>query len=349
MRESRCRPEERMSWTYSACLAFSSPNMRSPRTSEKPMIAFSGVRSSWDMFARNSDLWRLAASSSRLFSSSSRKRRAFWMARADWVAKVFSRSTISGGKAPGAFRRTTRPPMIRSSRSERHRQQGPDSRSAGRTSRIGPCRPLPAGDVGDLHRLPRARPPVRSRPRPARIGAVRSALTSSSRSRWVARRWNSPGGLVVLVDRPAVRARQSWSARDDDRREHRLQVERRADRLADLAQRLELLDRARELRVRASSSWNRRTFSMAITAWAAKVSSSVICLSENGRTSMRRMTMTPIGSALPQEGRGERGSMSEGSAVSLADRVLRLGLGGEVVRRGPFAGPPRRGRRPTRG
>jgi hypothetical protein len=29
-------------------------------TSEKPMIALSGVRSSWDMFARNSDLCRLA-------------------------------------------------------------------------------------------------------------------------------------------------------------------------------------------------------------------------------------------------------------------------------------------------
>ena len=35
------------------------------------MIAFSGVLSSCDMLARNSDLCRLAASSSRLFSSSS--------------------------------------------------------------------------------------------------------------------------------------------------------------------------------------------------------------------------------------------------------------------------------------
>ena len=40
-------------------------------TCEKPRIAFSGVRSSCDMLARNSDLCRLAASSSRLFSSSS--------------------------------------------------------------------------------------------------------------------------------------------------------------------------------------------------------------------------------------------------------------------------------------
>ena len=29
----------------------------------KPMIALSGVRSSWDMLARNSDLWREAVAS----------------------------------------------------------------------------------------------------------------------------------------------------------------------------------------------------------------------------------------------------------------------------------------------
>ncbi len=39
-------------------------------------------------------------------------------------------------------------------------------------------------------------------------------------------------------------------------------------------------------RLRTSSSWNRRTFSIAITAWSAKVSSSLICLSVNGRTSV---------------------------------------------------------------
>src|SRR5215467_1713225 len=49
-----------MSFRYSSCLSFNSPNMRSDRTSEKPMMAFSGVRSSWDMFARNSDLCWLA-------------------------------------------------------------------------------------------------------------------------------------------------------------------------------------------------------------------------------------------------------------------------------------------------
>ena len=63
MSESRWRPEEWMSCRYSSCLSFSSPNMRSSSTSEKPMMAFSGVRSSCDMLARNSDLCWLATSS----------------------------------------------------------------------------------------------------------------------------------------------------------------------------------------------------------------------------------------------------------------------------------------------
>ena len=48
-----------------------------PKTSEKPMMALSGVRSSCDMLARNSDLCRLAASIWRLLSSISRNSRAF--------------------------------------------------------------------------------------------------------------------------------------------------------------------------------------------------------------------------------------------------------------------------------
>ena len=42
IRERRCRPEDRMSWRYSACFSFTSPNIRSASTSEKPRIAFSG-------------------------------------------------------------------------------------------------------------------------------------------------------------------------------------------------------------------------------------------------------------------------------------------------------------------
>ena len=48
-------------------------------------------------------------------------------------------------------------------------------------------------------------------------------------------------------------------------------------------------------RVRCCSASNKRTFSIAITAWSAKVVTSSICLSVNGRTVLRCKTMTPIG------------------------------------------------------
>ena len=54
-----------MSSTYSPCFSFSSPNSLFSSTWEKPRIALSGVRSSCDMFARNSLLCRLTVSSSR--------------------------------------------------------------------------------------------------------------------------------------------------------------------------------------------------------------------------------------------------------------------------------------------
>ena len=78
--ESRWRPDERMSCRYSACLSLSSPNIRSSSASEKPMTAFSGVRSSWDILARNSLLWRLAISSSSVRARSSWNSRTFSIA-----------------------------------------------------------------------------------------------------------------------------------------------------------------------------------------------------------------------------------------------------------------------------
>jgi len=47
--------------------------------------------------------------------------------------------------------------------------------------------------------------------------------------------------------------------------------------------------------LRASSSWNSRTFSIAMTAWAAKVSTSLICFSEKGWTSRRQRPIAPTG------------------------------------------------------
>ena len=47
--------------------------------------------------------------------------------------------------------------------------------------------------------------------------------------------------------------------------------------------------------VRACTSSNSRTFSIAITAWSAKIVTSSICFSENGRTVFLTSEITPIG------------------------------------------------------
>ena len=50
------------------------------------------------------------------------------------------------------------------------------------------------------------------------------------------------------------------------------------------------------------SSWNSRTFSMAMTAWSAKVSSSSICRSVKASTILRQIEIVPIG--LPSFNKG---------------------------------------------
>ena len=56
MRVSSCRPLVTTFSTNRCCLAVSGPADCSSRTSENPMIELSGVRSSWLIFARKSDL-----------------------------------------------------------------------------------------------------------------------------------------------------------------------------------------------------------------------------------------------------------------------------------------------------
>jgi len=60
--------------------------------SVKPMMALSGVRSSWLMLERNCDLLELATSSRSLVSSSSLSSRAFSIAITAWAAKFVTSS-----------------------------------------------------------------------------------------------------------------------------------------------------------------------------------------------------------------------------------------------------------------
>ena len=78
--------------------------------------------------------------------------------------------------------------------------------------------------------------------------------------------------------------------------EHGLKFAGRAgDDLQHVGGRGLLLQRFAKSRVRACTSSNSRTFSIAITAWSAKVFTRPICPLVNGRTSRRAQPMTPIG------------------------------------------------------
>ena len=75
-----------------------------------------------------------------------------------------------------------------------------------------------------------------------------------------------------------------------DHIQHRLNVRRRTgDHAKDLTRRRLLLQRLGEIAIARLLLVNSRAFSIAITAWSAKVSSSLICLSEKGRTSRLRI------------------------------------------------------------
>ncbi len=82
----------------------------------------------------------------------------------------------------------------------------------------------------------------------------------------------------------------------DDGVEDRLHVRRRAaDDAEHLGRCCLMLQRLAQFGIALPSSLNSRTFSMAITAWSAKVLRRAICFSVKGRTSVRRIMIVPIG------------------------------------------------------
>src|SRR5262249_36674507 len=79
------------------------------------------------------------------------------------------------------------------------------------------------------------------------------------------------------------------------------------------------------------SSWNRRTFSMAITAWSAKIFSRAICLSVNGRTSVRPNRNHSDRSFLAQQWRAKDSPSSSALLKESRFRKLRVEFSGDVV------------------
>ena len=117
------------------------------------------------------------------------------------------------------------------------------------------------------------------------------------------------GRVVVLVNGSTVRAGELGRAAHD-RSQHGFQVQRRADRLTDLAERPQLTHRARQIWVRVSSSLNSRTFSMAMTAWSAKVLHLDLFVRE-GPDLVAPDVDRADGHALPQHRHGENGAVPQ--------------------------------------
>ena len=203
--------------------------MRSDSTSEKPMIALSGVRSSCDMLARNSDLCWFATSSCALFSWISRNSRTFSIAITAWSAKVLSSSICLSVNGPRLAVRASDEHADRLALAQ-HRH-GEDAavaaRAASSSSRLGSAASARTSGICTVSPLDdRA---AGRRAASARIGSRR--IASSSVVRQVAPSLRARRHVAALAVRAkmiaAVGARTAARALEHDRVEHRLQVERR--------------------------------------------------------------------------------------------------------------------------
>ena len=205
--------------------------------------------------------------------------RTFSMAITAWSAKVSTSSIClseNGWPPPGDGITPIGSPRVASARRARS-----DRRSTlARRDVFGVLR-----DVGDV---------VTIRPRITRAGQCRAG---SDREYPPIRLQGVRGPVVVrdqVISPPSYGTRMPVAPHRlralGDRVEHRLEVGRRAgDHPQDLAVAVCCSSASVSSRFRASSSVNSRTFSMAMTAWSAKVFASSICLSVNGCTSLRRM------------------------------------------------------------
>ena len=160
------------------------------------MIALSGVRSSCDMLARNSDLCLFATSSCALFSWISLNRRTFSIAITAWSAKVVHQLDLLLGERSRL--------AVRAQRTA-HRSARPRAASAPR----GCCD----------SRLPRTRSRRRVRSVGAHVGNVHrdAARRSPGRSPSSVGRGSARGGSRLPSARRLRRGRSRRRAADSDR------------------------------------------------------------------------------------------------------------------------------------
>ena len=218
------------------------------------------------------------------------------MAITAWSAKVWRSVICLSVNGRTSLRPTSMTPMRRPSRSN----------GTARWSRTGVRRPSTQRRFGNCRDPPACRRCGRrvARGSPSRrrvaVRADGKRARSAASAIGAPREWPPAGASPSHEEDRADGPSHSRVALSSDGVKHRLHVGRRArDHAQDLGRRRLLLELVlRVLRERpffSCSSVNSRTFSMAMTACAAKVSRSSICASVNGRTSVRRITMAPIG------------------------------------------------------
>ena len=168
------------------------------------------------------------------------------------------------------------------------------------------CRPLSAvigiGIGEDVRNMNRGA--ARAQRAPDDEPGRRDRMVSQHRSR-------PPAGQPCCAPRRsvAVRQRDQRACRPrkaapllDDRIEHRLEIV--GERLMTFSTSLVAVccsSASVSSRVRACTSSNRRAFSMAMTAWSAKVSTSAICCSVKAGPRCAIRTIAPIGCSFPQK------------------------------------------------
>ena len=170
--------------------------------------------------------------------------------------------------------------------------------------------------IVDAHRLPidkRGRQP--SRVRPARwqvdAGSVRSGAFMSSKPPLL----QEDGGIVGVAEPRSAFDHHVQNGLDVGRRGGDHAQDRRRSPFAAPAPR-------ETSRLRACTSSNRRTFSIAMAAWSAKVFSSPICLSLNGFTSSAPDDQHADRLVLAHQRRGCHRAMAEAVGQRSADREL---------------------------
>ena len=265
------------------------------------MTALSGVRSSCDMLARNSDLCRLATSCSARLVSSSPKRRALTMASPDWLANVRTSSGVSASKPPLDFFLITRAPTSRSRRTNgtASSERQPSSSSTSRCSSRGT---VPRSVISSVVRSDAERPTgeVERAMRRSRSRAVSASVPPA-----VARTWKlSSAGSYSMIEPPSAPVSRTAPLTISARTSSRSRLELTASTISRSTSSWVTLPASSLLRApnaATSSTW-RRT----IAAWDANVLMRSTSPSSKGRASVRHTDRMPMTSPLRSIGADSR-------------------------------------------